>query len=71
MDFDAVVTSVGKNNIDIAASGLTIKESRKQAVNFSDSYFSEAFQVLIVPTSNTEFDSCKTKADIEAILKAK
>ena len=71
MDFDAVVTSVGKNNIDIAASGLTIKESRKQAVNFSDSYFSEAFQVLIVPESNTEFDSCKTKADIEAILKAK
>ena len=71
MDFDAVVTSVGKNNIDIAASGLTIKESRKQAVNFSDTYFSEAFQVLLVLKTNTEFDSCKTKAEVEEILKAK
>jgi polar amino acid transport system substrate-binding protein len=71
MDFDAVVTSVGKNNIDIAASGLTIKESRKQAVNFSDPYFSEAFQVLLVLKTNTEFDACTDKAQIEEILKAK
>ena len=71
MDFDAVVTAVGKNNVDIAASGLTIKESRKQAVNFSSAYYDGAYQVLLVPKANTEFDACKTKADIEAILNKK
>lgn len=71
MDFDAVVTSVGKNNIDIAASGLTIKESRKKAVNFSDCYYNGAYQVILVNKTNTEFDNCTTKAQIEEILKAK
>lgn len=71
MDFDAVVTAVGKNNIDIAASGLTIKESRKQAVNFSSAYYDGAYQVLLVLKTNTEFDACTTKAQIEEILKAK
>lgn len=71
MDFDAVVTSVGKNNVDVAASGLTIKESRKQAVNFSSAYYDGAYQVLLVLDTNTEFDACTTKAEIEAILKDK
>lgn len=71
MDFDAVVTSVGKNNIDVAASGLTIKESRKKAVNFSDCYYNGAYQVILVLKTNTEFDACTTKEQIEEILKAK
>lgn len=71
MDFDAVVTSVGKNNVDIAMAGLSVTASRKEVVNFSDSYYEGAYQVLIVKKDNTEFDSCKTKADIEAILNNK
>ncbi|MBO7293751.1 MAG: transporter substrate-binding domain-containing protein, partial [Clostridia bacterium] len=34
MDFDAVVTSVGKNNVDVAMAGLTVNEKRKESVNF-------------------------------------
>ncbi len=71
MDFDAVVTSVGKNNIDIAMAGLSVTATRKQSVNFSDAYYDGAYQVLIVPKDNTEFDACTTKAQIEEILKAK
>lgn len=71
MDFDAVVTSVGKNGVDIAMAGLSVTETRKQSVNFSDAYYEGAYQVLLVKKSNTEFDACKTKADVEAILKAK
>lgn len=71
MDFDAVVTSVGKNGVDIAMAGLTVTETRKQSVNFSDAYYEGAYQVLLVKKSNTEFDACKTKADVEKILKAK
>ena len=71
MDFDAVVTSVGKNNVDIAMAGLSVTATRKQSVNFTVSYYEGAYQVLLVKKDNTEFDACKTKADVEEILKAK
>ncbi len=71
MDFDSVVTSVGTNGVDAAMAGLTVKESRKVSVNFSDSYFTGSYQVLIVKDTDTTFDACATKADIEAILKNK
>ena len=71
MDFEAVVTSVGKNDVDIAMAGLSVTATRKQSVNFSEAYYEGAYQVLLVPKDNTEFDSCKTKADVEAILKDK
>lgn len=71
MDFDAVVTSVGKNGVDLAAAGLTVTATRKESVNFSNSYYTDAYQVLVVKKDNTEFDDCKTKADVEEILKKK
>ena len=70
MDFDAVVTSVGKNGIDIAMAGLTVNETRKKSVNFSTSYYN-ASQMLIVKADDTTFDACKTAEEVEAILKAK
>lgn len=70
MDFDAVCLAVGQQKCDIAMAGLTIKEDRLEYVNFSDSYYS-ASQKLIVPSDNTEFDTCKDAAAIEAILNAK
>lgn len=71
MDFDAVVTSVGKNGVDIAMAGLSVTETRKQSVNFSEVYYEGAYQVLIVKKDNTEFDNCTTKEQIEQILKNK
>lgn len=71
MEFDAVVTSVGKNGVDIAMAGLSVTETRKQSVNFSNAYYEGAYQVLVVKKDNTEFDNCKTKADVEKILKDK
>lgn len=70
MDFDAVCLSVGQQKCDIAMAGLTIKEDRKEHVDFSDSYYN-ASQKLIVLSDNTEFDACKNAADVEAILKTK
>ena len=70
MDFDAVCLSVGQHKSDIAMAGLTVKKEREKYVTFSDSYYS-ASQKLIVGTDNTEFDACKDKASIEAILKTK
>lgn len=67
MKFEAVCLSVGQHQCDIAMAGLTIQEDRKEHVTFSDSYYT-ASQKLIVAGDNTEFDSCKTKEDVEAIL---
>lgn len=68
MDFDAVCLSVGQQKADIAMAGLTIKEDRKQYVNFSDSYYT-ASQRIIVKGDDTTFDACETVEDVEAILK--
>ena len=70
MDFDAVCLSVGQQKCDIAMAGLTIKEDRLEYVNFTDPYYS-ASQKLIVRSNNTEFDACKTVADVEAIINGK
>ncbi len=68
MDFDSVVTSVGKNGVDIGMSGLTINNARKKSVNFSDPYFSDSSLVVLVLESETAFDNCKTKDDVLAVL---
>jgi polar amino acid transport system substrate-binding protein len=67
MDFDAVCLSVGQSKADIAMAGLTIKEDRKEYVNFTDKYY-DAAQKLIVKENDKTFDNCKTKEDVEAIL---
>lgn len=70
MDFDAVCLSVGQQKCDIAMAGLTIKPDREEYVSFSNPYYSAA-QRIIVASDNTEFDSCKTAEDVEAILNTK
>ena len=70
MDFDAVCLSVGQQKCDIAMAGLTVKPELEEYVTFSTSYYS-ASQKIIVTSNNTEFDACKSAADVEAILNAK
>ena len=70
MDFDAVCLAVGQQKCDIAMAGLTVKPEREEYVTFTTSYYS-ASQKLIVTSDCTEFDECKTVADVEAFLKAK
>lgn len=68
MEFDAVCLSIGQHKCDIAMSGLTIKEDRKEYVDFTDPYYS-ASQKLIVASTDTQFDACTDAASVEAILK--
>ena len=70
MEFESVCTAVQLGKCDIAMAGLTINEERKDLVNFTDSYYN-ASQQIIVLSDNTEFDACKTAADVEKILNAK
>lgn len=67
MDFEAVCLSVGQGKCDIAMAGLTINETRKEHVAFTDPYY-QASQVLMVKADDTTFDACATAADVEKIL---
>ena len=69
MDFDAVVTSVGNGTCDIAMAGLTVNETRKESVDFTQKYY-DASQMIIVKADDTTFDNCETAADVENVLKA-
>lgn len=71
MEFDSVVQSVASKNADIALSGLTINKTRKQVIDFSDTYFNAA-QMLIIKENDERFKNLKTKEDvIKAVNKAK
>ena len=68
MDFSAVVTSIGKNGVDIACSGLTINPARQKVVDFSDPYEQGSYQVIIALKDDTTFDGCKSAKEVLDIL---
>ncbi len=69
MDFDAVCLSIGQHKADIAMSGLTVREDRKEHVDFTTSYYN-ASQKLIVKSGDDTFKDLKTAEEIEAKLKS-
>ncbi|MBR3767351.1 MAG: transporter substrate-binding domain-containing protein [Clostridia bacterium] len=69
MEFDSVCTAVGEDMCDIAASGLTVNDERKEILDFSTSYYN-ASQKIIAAADDTAFDACETAEDAEAVIKA-
>ena len=67
MEFDSVCTAVAEGTCDIGASGLTITETRKEILDFTDAYYN-ASQKLIVMEDDTTFDKCTDVASVEEIL---
>jgi len=68
MDFDAIVTSVGNDGIDAGIAGMTINDTRKKVVNFTDPYETSAYQVIVCKNDCTLFDGCKTTEELIAVL---
>lgn len=69
MDFEAVCLSVSQGKCDIAMAGLTVKEDRKEFVDFTTPYY-QASQVILVRDDDTTMTDCKTAEDVEALLNA-
>ena len=69
MAFEAVVSSIGNNGVDIALSGLTINPARQKVINFSNPYEEGSYQVIIALESDNTFDNCKSAEEVLAILK--
>lgn len=66
--FDTITLAVSNGDVDIGLAGLTITPARQKTVNFSNPYYTEAYQVVIVKENDTRFDACKTTQDVETVL---
>ena len=67
--FDDIFTQVDAGYADIGMAGITVSEDRAALYDFTDTYYA-ASQKLIVAADNTDFDSCETVEDVEAVLAA-
>ena len=67
MDFDSVVGAVGKQDVDVAISGITITTERLGVISFSAPYYTESI-VCVIPASNTELDSAGTVVDMLNVI---
>jgi len=70
MDFEAVCTSVGTNNIDCAIAALSITAERKESLNFTNGYFSDTsvYQVVMCKKDNNKLDGCMSAVDVVSVL---
>ena len=59
--------SVKSGVADIAAAGLTINDTRKQILDFSESYYN-ASQMVICKAGDKTFDGCESAEDVIEIL---
>ena len=63
MAFEVVVDAVGKHDVDIAMSGITITAERLGIINFSEPYYTESI-VLVCLADDESFDKAGTVVDI-------
>ncbi|VAW21495.1 Glutamine ABC transporter, substrate-binding protein GlnH [hydrothermal vent metagenome] len=48
MDFGGIIPALQTGQVDVALAGITIKDSRKEVIDFSDGYYDSGF-LLMVP----------------------
>lgn len=70
IDFDAIEFQVDAGYGDVGMAGMSKTPERLASFDFSSDYYS-ASQVVLVKASDTSFDACTTKADVDAVLKTK
>lgn len=68
MAFEAVVDAVGKHNVDIAMSGITITAERLDIINFSTPYYVESIVLVCMEEDYANFASAGTVVDVLNII---
>ena len=58
MGFDALIPALNAGNIDLVAAGMSITDERKQAVSFSEPYYTSGL-IVMVNKDNKEVKSIK------------
>lgn len=51
MDFNGIIPALQTKQVDVALAGITIKDERKQLIDFSDGYYDSGF-LLMVPVDS-------------------
>ncbi|MBA8821009.1 glutamine ABC transporter substrate-binding protein GlnH [Ochrobactrum sp. P6BS-III] len=52
MDFNGIIPALQTKQVDVGLAGITIKDERKQVIDFSDGYYDSGF-LLMVPADST------------------
>jgi glutamine transport system substrate-binding protein len=47
MDFNGILPALQTKNVDVALAGITIKDERKKAIDFSDGYYDSGFMLMV------------------------
>lgn len=68
MDFNGIIPGLVSKNLDAAIAGMTIKEERKKAVDFSDGYYDAGF-IVMVAEGNTTIKGPKDLAGKKVAMK--
>ncbi|OZI34955.1 glutamine ABC transporter substrate-binding protein GlnH [Bordetella genomosp. 10] len=53
MDFNGIIPGLQTRNIDVALAGITIRDDRKQVIDFSDPYYESGLTILVGEKNNT------------------
>ncbi|GHA22487.1 glutamine ABC transporter substrate-binding protein GlnH [Oceanisphaera arctica] len=68
MDFNGIIPALQTRNVDAALAGITIKDERKQVIDFSDGYYDSGF-MLMVSADEQEIHSSADLADKKLAVK--
>lgn len=60
MDFNGIIPALQTRNVDAALAGITIKEERKQVIDFSDGYYNSGFTLMV----RADNEAIKGEADV-------
>lgn len=62
MDFNGIIPALQTKQVDVALAGITIKDERKKAIDFSDGYYDSGFLLMVPADSDiTGADGLKGK----------
>ena len=61
MDFNGIIPGLQTRNLDAALAGITIRDDRKQVIDFSDPYYESGLAILV----NTDNSDIKAASDLE------
>jgi len=68
MDFNGIIPGLQTKNIDAALAGITIRDDRKQVIDFSDPYYESGLAIL-VPKANSDIKSAADLAGKSVAVK--
>ncbi len=65
LDWDGLIPAVNSNTIDLIIAGMSPTQERMNSIAFSDSYFTEDMELVVVTTADSPYASSQTLDDFD------